>query len=482
MKKIILLFIMPLAVLMADFTLTGGQLVWGTNSPQTSSVETGGIPPEITGTIYYVANNGDDSNNGTSESTPWKTIGKVAASSFSPGDGILFKRGDTFSVNEFTLKSGSSSGYVVFSAYGTGVKPIITTAVNKNSTSDWTEYSTNKWQTTTVVNGTTKLAQVVLNGESSPKLVFNNDTGGISSQGEHCHNESTGVTTIYSVGNPATYYDDIKVSPAIRGFRPNGRGWFIIDGLHFTHMNYGIVGVGGIHDFKIRNNKFSWIGGGLAGSTKRLGNGMEIWGTQTNGEIYYNELYQCYDTAISSQYTGSSSSHMKNISVHHNIMHDNGCHYEYYNRSSDGSSTNMTVDNNVMFDAGGWKMGQAGYSTSWGQNVILWSHRDNSVSHNGFYFRNNIMWGNWNDKEDIGGGWSSGFTFRNNTYTKASSTFGDASNLIGNPLFVDEANLNFHLQSGSNAIGNGLDLGYTRDIDGINITQSNNSIGVYATP
>ncbi len=44
-------------------------------------------------TYYVDATNGNDSNNGTSESTPWKTISKVSASRFNPGDQILFKRG-----------------------------------------------------------------------------------------------------------------------------------------------------------------------------------------------------------------------------------------------------------------------------------------------------------------------------------------------------------------------------------------------------
>src|SRR4030042_2084341 len=45
--------------------------------------------------IYHVdATNGNDRNNGTSPSTPWKTITKVNASRFYPGNSILIKRGD----------------------------------------------------------------------------------------------------------------------------------------------------------------------------------------------------------------------------------------------------------------------------------------------------------------------------------------------------------------------------------------------------
>ena len=49
----------------------------------------------ITGAVYYVdATNGNDSNDGLSEITAWRTINKVNNSSFAPGDFILFKRGE----------------------------------------------------------------------------------------------------------------------------------------------------------------------------------------------------------------------------------------------------------------------------------------------------------------------------------------------------------------------------------------------------
>ena len=52
------------------------------------------IISEAWSATYYVdAANGNDANNGTSELTTWKTIAKVNASRFKPGDQILFKRG-----------------------------------------------------------------------------------------------------------------------------------------------------------------------------------------------------------------------------------------------------------------------------------------------------------------------------------------------------------------------------------------------------
>jgi len=76
---------------------------------------------------YYVDSvGGSDTNAGTSSSTPWKTIGKVNGTTLSPGDSVLFLRGDTFSDATLTISnSGNSTSPITFADYGSGNKPII---------------------------------------------------------------------------------------------------------------------------------------------------------------------------------------------------------------------------------------------------------------------------------------------------------------------------------------------------------------------
>ena len=78
---------------------------------------------------YYFAANGDDSNSGKSKNRPLKTITRLNSIKLSPGDSVLFRRGDTF-VGEIIIKSsGSNKKPIVFAAYGQGKLPIITGAV-----------------------------------------------------------------------------------------------------------------------------------------------------------------------------------------------------------------------------------------------------------------------------------------------------------------------------------------------------------------
>ena len=85
------------------------------------------VSTSVSATTYYVSSSGDDSANGLSELTPWKTLEKVntAFSSIKPGDKILLKRGDSFYGTLKLSASGVSENPIVISSYGTGNNPVI---------------------------------------------------------------------------------------------------------------------------------------------------------------------------------------------------------------------------------------------------------------------------------------------------------------------------------------------------------------------
>lgn len=77
---------------------------------------------------YYVKTGGNDSANGLSDKTAWSTVDKVNnfQPSLSPGDSVLFKRGDIFYGKINIGKSGTAGNPVVYGAYGEGPDPVIT--------------------------------------------------------------------------------------------------------------------------------------------------------------------------------------------------------------------------------------------------------------------------------------------------------------------------------------------------------------------
>ena len=93
-------------------------------------------------TTYYISSNGNDANNGTSITTPWKTIAKINKSTFLPGDFILFRRGDSWREQLIIPSSGVAGKPITFSTYGNGAKPIINGA---DLITNWVSTGTNIW-------------------------------------------------------------------------------------------------------------------------------------------------------------------------------------------------------------------------------------------------------------------------------------------------------------------------------------------------
>lgn len=106
--------------------------------------------------IYYVDNTRpDDTGDGLSEATAWKTISKAETESASmvAGDSLLFKRGQTFEGDfEYGGASGTLGNEVTISSYGTGARPIIT-AIGEQ-TGAWVDQGSNKWAMTRSVKTT----------------------------------------------------------------------------------------------------------------------------------------------------------------------------------------------------------------------------------------------------------------------------------------------------------------------------------------
>ena len=100
-----------------------------------------GFGAKASAAMYYVANAGNDSCDGTSQTIgssgacAWKTIAKVNASTFSPGDSILFNKGDAWREQLTVPSSGSAGNPITFGAYGSGEKPIFSGA---DVISSWT--------------------------------------------------------------------------------------------------------------------------------------------------------------------------------------------------------------------------------------------------------------------------------------------------------------------------------------------------------
>jgi len=78
-----------------------------------------------TRTFYIDSVRGNDYNSGGSPTLAWKTLEKVNATTFAPGDGILFKSGGRWTGHLWPRGSGSAGHPIIIGKYGGTARPII---------------------------------------------------------------------------------------------------------------------------------------------------------------------------------------------------------------------------------------------------------------------------------------------------------------------------------------------------------------------
>jgi hypothetical protein len=94
------------------------------SSPYSNEATATTLVPGIV-TYYVDAAGGSDGNDGLSPSTAWKTLAKINATTFLPGNRILFKAGEVWTGRLYPKGSGISGSPVLIDMYGTGSKPLI---------------------------------------------------------------------------------------------------------------------------------------------------------------------------------------------------------------------------------------------------------------------------------------------------------------------------------------------------------------------
>jgi hypothetical protein len=168
-------------------------IVWETTSTTTqlpvsttSTTTNESSEPLYTGTGYYFSETGSDSNDGLTNSSPKQTLTAANNLTLTPGDAILFKRGESWEGELALSYSGTSTDRIVIGAYGAGNKPKIYGSRVLNAS--WSVYSGNIYVCDTALD----IGQVFLNGERCDVSRYpNNDYHFISSFSGTTINSST---------------------------------------------------------------------------------------------------------------------------------------------------------------------------------------------------------------------------------------------------------------------------------------------------
>ncbi|HEX9006361.1 MAG TPA: right-handed parallel beta-helix repeat-containing protein, partial [Bacteroidota bacterium] len=192
-------------------------------------------PPPATGPVtYYVRNDGNDGNTGTSDAAAWASVARVNQATLNPGDRVLFKSGGLWAEQLSPALSGTSTQPILYGAYGSGARPVIDASgplPGWNSTGAWISVGANVWQ----FNGTRSPGRLWLSGVeygASGDAAGN----GVSTPTSRYRWWSDGVKLlVYSPGgNPATAYSSITAASVGRlAMSLGGQSYLVFRGLDF---------------------------------------------------------------------------------------------------------------------------------------------------------------------------------------------------------------------------------------------------------
>ncbi len=338
-------------------------------------------PSKITGTTYYVSNNGNDANDGKSPEKAWKTIAKVEVEqrSMVAGDAILFERGGVWRERMTKARLG-----IIYSAYGEGEKPkLYGSPENGADASKWTllEGTTNIWVYATElldVGGIICDEGKVVGLKEIPDLV--NGTYFVRGSGRTKEfdiktelNEnyefiswipSTTLATakgkLYfrcDEGNPGELFNQIEFNINGHIIKNDDAKNVVYDNLCFMYTGSHGISSGSTSNVTVTNCEFGWIGGTIQGynadgTALRFGNGVEIYGSVDGFLVDNCYVYQCYDAGVTHQHStgGTNNISMYNITYSNNIIEDCVYNIEYFN--GDGANSDVIRDGKNFYITG----------------------------------------------------------------------------------------------------------------------------------
>ncbi|HEX30996.1 TPA: hypothetical protein ENG04_13025 [Candidatus Poribacteria bacterium] len=345
--------------------------------------------PVTLATEYYVSNSGDDENSGRSPSQAWRSLAKVNAFKFAPGDVVRFERGGVWR-GQLIPCSGDETGYVTYTSYGIGPKPLLLGSVERNRPDDWKQVEPNIWQAGPFPLDVGNI--IFNNGETCGIKVW--EQADLDGQNKFYFDRDTRMVRIYSEGNPAQLYDDIECALKRHIIDQGGKHHIIYDGLQLAYGAAHGIGGGNTHHIIVRNCDLCFIGGGHQFTRKtekgqhhvRYGNGIEFWNGAHDNLVENCRIWEIYDAGLTNQ--GNSKNQQYNIIYRNNIIWNCEYSFEYWNRPETSVTHDIYFENNICFNAGrGWSHGQP-YKR--GRHLMFFSNTANTFN---FYVRNNIFHG-----------------------------------------------------------------------------------------
>ena len=326
--------------------------------------------------IYYIDPvNGLDTNNGTKPSTPFKSFAPLKYNDTYPdrrvlhfGDTIALKKG-TVIYDTFQPFLGIVNGDetvrppVILTSYGSGDKPKLSNA--KIIKSDgFTLHSANIWKID-LSNDTYFDGYLVKDSKGyDVGFLYDDETDTLYGERKFSLEELTtkgqfycdsNTLYVYGTESPFNFINKIIVNNSYDALLTPVNNMTVCD-IEFTEC--GGHGVktnidNGYHHINVFNCRFKNIGGSIWNGNTRMGNGVEIFGSAHDIEVFSNEFINVYDTATTTQ---GNDSVYRNIHFHHNLIKECTNAFEVWCDNNTGSHgigyDGVHFENNIVLNGG----------------------------------------------------------------------------------------------------------------------------------
>lgn len=312
---------------------------------------------ELTGRLtMFFSSTGNDNNSGLSPLYPKKNVTKFLGTA---NMNILFKAGDTFYLNGFSIGSNS-----LYATYGEGPRAKInyyrTLNVKFQKVSgydniwvaDLSAYSNGKKDKSNcnfgqlIINGEVNWKRLVPSSgeEFDPNILvrYNNNGWGVDFKNSKLY--------ILTKSNPNNF--KISYAPSGHGITINGQSNVTVKGLEIVGTGSHAINITNSSNIRILNNYIHDIGGSILTSAGiRYGNAIQVWNSGNNINVEYNVVDWIFDTCFTNQ--GSDKKAIqKNIKFSKNIgMHSFWGIEIWGDGWSNKSFSNIEYSSNIIYFA-----------------------------------------------------------------------------------------------------------------------------------
>ena len=276
-------------------------LIGCSKSDKTDNPDPDPEPTCETNGFYIDASSGDDTNAGTSDCEPWQTLAKASNSSFSPGDTIYLKRGETW----FEQLSLSNSN-VSIDAYGNGSLPTIDGSVIAEN---WSNEGNGIYSSHLAHDSTEGLGNISEDGVMMAFVAWAGDAATtLESAADGSFSYDYFAQTIYIKSNTDPSVKLYRASKKFFGIRAIDINNITIENIHITRFSLHGIEFKNCRGCAVSNSQVDNGGGTVITivgpeNTNYLyaGNGIEFGLSSTETSIDTVTVSNIFDSCISPQ-------------------------------------------------------------------------------------------------------------------------------------------------------------------------------------